>query len=225
MVIIHNPTVTVQHLTLNIVGISLQQQRNLIPIHSAVFINNVEIHHGQHQNRMSSHLTSILALLSFIVPVLLDFVDLKFKKEAHSVFEAHPTTTKLVIASLIAFVLAFELVLIFHTCRLSPTCAALLRTTMVFFASLSLASLASLLFPDALRPYLCVLYALLSLGNLHSLLRKWCHWVHRTIMDNLPETALTGMRRQWHMRRRSSTCTPNPSWYNFIASPWLFSHK
>ncbi|RVW68335.1 hypothetical protein CK203_064539 [Vitis vinifera] len=149
MVIIHNPTVTVQHLTLNISGISLQQQRNLIPIHSAVFINNVEIHHGQHQN--------------------------PFQKEAYSVFEAHPTTTKLVIASLLAFVLAFELVLIFHTCRLSPTCAALLRTTMVFFASLSLASLASLLFPDALRPYLCVLYALLSLGNLHSLLRKWCH--------------------------------------------------
>ncbi|RVW97541.1 hypothetical protein CK203_046500 [Vitis vinifera] len=88
MVIIHNPTVTVQHLTLNVVGISLQQQRNLIPIHSAVFINNVKIHHGQHQNRMSSYLTSILALLSFIVPVLLDLVDLKFKKEADSVFEA-----------------------------------------------------------------------------------------------------------------------------------------
>ncbi|KAL6322953.1 hypothetical protein AAG906_022791 [Vitis piasezkii] len=154
MVIIHNPTVTVQHLTLNVVGISFQQQRNLIPIHSAVFINNEKIHHGQHQNRMSSYLTSILALLSFIVPVLLDLVDLKFKKEADSVFEAHPTTTKLVIASLLAFVLAFQLVLIFHTCRLSPTCAALLRTTMMFFASLSLASLASLLFPDALRPYL-----------------------------------------------------------------------
>ena len=207
MMIIHDPKVTVQHLTLNIVEISLQQ-RNLIPIHSAVFINNVEIHHGQHQNRMSTHLTSILALLSFIVPVLLDLVDLKFEKEAHSVFEAHPTTTKLGIASLLAFVLAFELMLIFHTCRLPTTCAALLSTTMVFSASLSLASLASLLFPDALRPHLYVLYALLSLGNLHSLVRKWCHWVHCTIMDNLLETALTGMRRQSHMRGRPSTCTP-----------------
>ncbi|KAJ9680213.1 hypothetical protein PVL29_019501 [Vitis rotundifolia] len=182
MMIIHDPKVTVQHLTLNIVEISLQQ-RNLIPIHSAVFINNVEIHHGQHQNRMSTHLTSILALLSFIVPVLLDLVDL----------------------NLLAFVLAFELMLIFRTCRLPTTCAALLRTTMVFSASLSLASLASLLFPDALRPHLYVLYALLSLGNLHSLVRKWCHWVHHTIMDNLLET---DMRRQSHMRRRPSTCTP-----------------
>ncbi|KAJ9680251.1 hypothetical protein PVL29_019533 [Vitis rotundifolia] len=208
MMIIHNSTVTVQHLTLNIAGISLQQQRNLIPIHSAVFINNVEIHHGQHQNRMSTHLTSILAFLSFIVPVLLDLVDLKFGKEAHSVFEAHPTTTKLGIASLLAFVLASELVLIFHTSRLPPTCAALLRTTMVFSASLLLASLASLLFPDALRPHLYVLHALLSLGNLHSLVRKWCRWVHRTIMENLLETAFTGMRRQSHMERRPSTCTP-----------------
>ena len=88
-----------------------------------------------------------------------------------------------------------------------------------------ISSLFTLRFSSTMWPYLYVLYALLSLGNLHSLLRKWCHWVHHTIMDNLPKTALTGMRRQWHMRRRPSTCTPNPSWYNFIASPWLFPHK
>ncbi|KAL6339294.1 hypothetical protein AAG906_028011 [Vitis piasezkii] len=71
--------------------------------------------------------------------------------------------------------LTFGTELTFHSSHLSPTCVALLRTAMMFYGSLSLASLASVLLPDALRPLLYALYALLSLANLHNLVRKWYH--------------------------------------------------
>ena len=85
-------------------------------------------------------------------------------------------------ASLLAFVLTFGTKLTFHSSHLSPTCVTFLRTAMMFSSSLSLASLASVLLPDALRPLLYAFYALLSLANLHNLVRKWYYWVHRTIL-------------------------------------------
>ena len=78
-------------------------------------------------------------------------------------------------ASLLVFVLTFEIELTFHSSHLSPTCVALLPTAMMFYGSLSLASLASVLLPDALRPLLYAFYALLSLANLHNLVQKWYH--------------------------------------------------
>ncbi|KAJ9680193.1 hypothetical protein PVL29_019481 [Vitis rotundifolia] len=194
---IHNQTSSIHHITVNIVGINLQEQRNLMFIQSSNFINN-----GKQQNLMLNYLSAILALISFVVPVLISLIDLKFQKEADSVFEAHPITTMMFFASLLAFVSAFGTELTFHSSHLSPTCAALLRTAMMFSGSLCLASLASVLLPDALRPLLYAFYALLSLANLHNLVRKWYHWVHRTIVDNL-ETVLTGMR-QWRLRRRGT---------------------
>ena len=155
---IHNRTSSTPHITVNIVGINLQEQRNLM-----YFINN-----GQHHNHMVNYPSAILALIAFVVPVLINLIDLKFQKVADSVFEAHPITTMMFFASLLAFVLAFGTELAFHS-HLSPTCAALLRTAMMFSGSLSLASLASVLLPDALRPILYAFYALLSLANLHNL--------------------------------------------------------
>ncbi|RVX00780.1 hypothetical protein CK203_026463 [Vitis vinifera] len=105
---------------------------------------------------MPTCLSAILALLTFIVPLLINLTDLKFWKEADSVFQVHPINTKVVVLILLAFLLAFGIELTFHTCHLSPTCAALLHTTMVFSGSFSLASLASLLFPGALWPLLFV---------------------------------------------------------------------
>ena len=90
-------------------------------------------------------------------------------------FKAHPISTMMFFASLLVFVLTFETELTFHSSHLSPTCVALLRTAMMFYGSLSLASLASILLPDALRPLLYAFYALLSLANLHNLVQKWYH--------------------------------------------------
>lgn len=78
-------------------------------IHSATFINKVGIHHGQQHNLVPSYLTTILALLTFIVLVLINLVDLKFQKEVDYVFKAYPITTMVAFASLLAFVLAFRI--------------------------------------------------------------------------------------------------------------------
>ncbi|XP_034709607.1 uncharacterized protein LOC117932461 isoform X1 [Vitis riparia] len=190
-----NLTLPISHITINIVEMNWQEQRNFMFIQSSAFINNV-----QQPNFMPTYLTAILALVAFFVPALLDLIDLKFQKEANSVFEAHPITTMMAFATLLAFVLAFGIDFTFHSSHFSPICAALLRTAMMFSGSLLLASLASLLLPDALRPFLYVFYTFLSLANMHDLLRKCSLWIHLKIMDNL-DTVLTAMR-QWHMRRR-----------------------
>ena len=197
---IDNQTSSIHHITVNIVRINLREQRNLMFIQSSDFINN-----GQQYNLMLNYLSAILALIAFVDPVLIKLIDLKFQKEVDSVFEAHPITTMMFFASLLVFVLTFGIELTFHSSHLSPTCAALLRTAMMFSGSLSLTSLASVLLPDALRPLLYAFCAFLSLANLHNLVRKWYHWVHRAIVDNL-ETALTGMR-QSHLRRRGTPST------------------
>ena len=104
-------------------------------------------------------------------------------------FHVHPITTMVTVSSLLAFVLAFGVEFTFqYSCG-----AALLRTIMVFSGSLSLASLVSLLFPDAIGPILYLVYALLSLGNLLRLVPRQWNWIHQKIMDKL-ETVFTGRR-------------------------------
>ncbi|KAL6322433.1 hypothetical protein AAG906_008088 [Vitis piasezkii] len=154
-------------------------------------------------HHISTATNSILALLTFILPVLLALLDLKFQNEPNSVFQAHPKTIKAAVASLLVFALAVGIDFTFHSSHLSRTCAAVLRTSIVCSGSLSLASLASLLFPDSWRPLIYLIYVLLSLGSLHRLVRKWCEWVHQEIMDKL-QTLFTRMQ-QWHVRRSPAT--------------------
>ncbi|RVW63311.1 hypothetical protein CK203_058770 [Vitis vinifera] len=139
-----------------------------MPIYCATF------NRRQQRSLMATSRKAILALLSFILPLLTNLINLKFQNESNSVFQVHPKTTLVAIAGLLVFALSFGIESTFHSFHLSPTCAAVLRTIMVFSGSLSLASLASLLFPDAWRPGIYVIYLLLSLGNcLCGLVRKW----------------------------------------------------
>ena len=90
----------------------------------------------QHQHHHNSTVSNpILALLTFILPVLLVLIDFKFKNEPTSVFQAHPITIKVAVANLLAFALAFGIEFTFHPCYLSTTCAALVRTTILFCGS------------------------------------------------------------------------------------------
>ncbi|RVW86584.1 hypothetical protein CK203_045603 [Vitis vinifera] len=61
---------------------------------------------------------------------------------------------------------------------------------MVFSGSLSLASLASLLLPDASRPFLYACCALLSLGYLLSLVTRRCQRVRQRLMGGSPPPLL-----------------------------------
>ena len=157
----------------------------------------INLQHQHHHNSTTSN--PILALLTFILPVLLVLIHFEFKNEPTSVFQAHPITIKVAVANLLVFALAFGVESTFHPSYLSTTCAALLRTTILFCGFLSVASLASLLFPDAWRPLIYLIYALLSLINLHGLVREWCGRVHHGIMEKL-QTVCTGIQ-QWYVRR------------------------
>ena len=159
----------------------------------------ISFQHQHHHNSTASN--PILALLTFILPVLLVLIDFKFKNEPTSVFQAHPITIKFAAANLLAFALAFGIEFTFQLCYLSTTCAALLRTTILFCGFLSMASLASLLFPDSWQPLIYLIYVLLSLANLHGLVREWCRWIHQGIMEKL-QTVCTGIQ-QWYVRRSS----------------------
>ncbi|RVW59854.1 hypothetical protein CK203_103956 [Vitis vinifera] len=117
-----NLTLPIPHITINIVEMNWQEQRNFMFIESSAFINNV-----QQPSFMPTYLTAILALVAFFVPALLDLIDLKFQKEGNSVFEAHPATTMMAFATLLAFVLAFGIDFTFRSSQFSPICAALLR--------------------------------------------------------------------------------------------------
>ena len=157
----------------------------------------INLQHQHHHNSTTSN--PILALLTFILPVLLVLIHFEFKNEPTSVFQAHPITIKVAVANLLVFALAFGVESTFHPSYLSTTCAALLRTTILFCGSLSVASLSSLLFSDAWRPLIYLIYALLSLINLHGLVREWCGRVHHGIMEKL-QTVCTGIQ-QWYVRR------------------------
>ncbi|KAJ9680208.1 hypothetical protein PVL29_019496 [Vitis rotundifolia] len=157
----------------------------------------INLHYQHHHNSAPSY--PILALLTFILPVLLVLIYFKFQNESTSVFQAHPITIKVVVANLLAFALAFGIEFTFHPCCPSTTCAAFLRTTILFCGSLSVASVASILFPDAWRPLIYLIYALLSLANLHGLVREWCGWVHHGLMEKL-QAVCTGIQ-QWYVRR------------------------
>ncbi|KAJ9680182.1 hypothetical protein PVL29_019470 [Vitis rotundifolia] len=143
-----------------------------MPIHFAIIFNFPGINLPQQQNRMGTT---------------------RFRHSLHSypsLFEAHPIITKVAIAALQLFGLSFTLEEYFA--HLSPTPAALLRTSMVFSGSLLVASLVSILSSDEWRPVIYVIYVFLSLGNyLYRLVRKGCGCVQ-------------GIMEQRHVTRRSA---------------------
>ncbi|KAJ9680154.1 hypothetical protein PVL29_019442 [Vitis rotundifolia] len=173
-----------------------------MPTHFATIFNFQGINLPQQQNRMASTRSAILAILTLVVPLLLHLTELKFQNKSISVFEAHPITTKVAIAALQLFAMSFglEFTLEEYFAHLSPTPAALLRTSMVFSGSLLLASLVSILSSDEWRPVIYVIYGFLPLGNyFYRLVRKGCEWV-QGIMEKL-QTLFTRMQQR-HARRR-----------------------
>ncbi|XP_048229388.1 uncharacterized protein LOC125369944 [Ricinus communis] len=129
------------------------------------------IQNGQQQLITS---TSLHAILAFIVPVLLNFIEIKCQGSSKSPFETHPVTTQFAIASLLAYCIAYGVELAFP----SRLCQAIMR----IIGSCSLASLASLLLPDAARPVPYVLYTLPVMGKLNGVATKLCRWIHQRFL-------------------------------------------
>ena len=123
----------------------------------------------------ATELSAFLVLLSFLVTVLLQLINLRF--------QALPKTTKVTFAILIVlgWICGFA---IWVDDELYPAWAARITIAMVFFASLFVASLASLVFPDALPS-----------------LRRSCQRLGKRIIDKL--RSLFARIRQYHLKRNS----------------------
>ena len=138
---------------------------------------------GQQKRHAATLPCIILSLLNFIVPVLVALVGWRFQNDTVSVFQAHPTTIKVTVASQLAFVVTCGIELGSQTNH-SSSWAALLRAIIMFSALLLVASLASLVFPDALPS-----------------LRRSCQRLGKRIIDKL--RSLFARIRQYHLKRNS----------------------
>ncbi|KAF7138416.1 hypothetical protein RHSIM_Rhsim07G0111400 [Rhododendron simsii] len=114
-------------------------------------------------------------VLAFIVPVLLSLLQIKYQGNKISPFETHPISMEISVASLLFYCLGY------HAKSRWPTYALVVSRGMVVFGSLSVVSLASILFPDSFGPVLYALFVLFSATELVKLFK----WVHRKIMGML----------------------------------------
>jgi hypothetical protein len=126
------------------------------------------------------------AILVFIVPILINLIEVKFEGKHYSPFETHPKTIMVAIVSLLLYCLAYGAELGFSP--QSPTskvARVLCSSFMTFFGSLSLASLASILLPDCLQFVLYIVHLLISMGELHGIIQKLCKWIHQRILKKI----------------------------------------
>ncbi|KAG5539913.1 hypothetical protein RHGRI_020212 [Rhododendron griersonianum] len=127
-------------------------------------------------------LESCHTVLAFIVPVLLNLLQIKYQGNQLSPLDTHPISMVISVASLLLYCLGY------HAKSRWPTYALVVSRGMVVLGSLSVVSLASILFPDSFGPVL--LYTLFVLFSAAELLMLF-KWVHRKIMGMLPSQLTT----------------------------------
>lgn len=118
-------------------------------------------------------------LFFFIDPILGTLLLLKYQIDGESIFESHPINPKVAIATLLVYCLAHGAQLSFMTSMsTNSTYVCVLCTTMTLFASLSLASMGSLLFFNVAQFIAYTLHTLISLANLCGLISSVCKQIH-----------------------------------------------
>ncbi|KAF7137791.1 hypothetical protein RHSIM_Rhsim07G0111700 [Rhododendron simsii] len=121
-------------------------------------------------------LESCHTVLAFIVPVLLNLLQIKYQGNQLSPFDTYPISMVISVASLLLYCFGY------HAKSRWPTYALAVSRVMVVFGSLSVVSLASSLFPDSFGPVLYTLFVLFSAAELLMQFK----WVHRKVMGMLP---------------------------------------
>ena len=122
---------------------------------------------------------NILALLACLHAALLFSIDLMYRGKNESMFEAHPIISKVAVGSLLAYGFTYGVEFSFINCLLLAG-ACFVRSSMIYFGSLSVASLVSVLYPNSAA----VLYTICTLLPFvaHGLLRRlWSKQVKRTL--------------------------------------------
>ncbi|XAR54925.1 hypothetical protein NMG60_11030260 [Bertholletia excelsa] len=105
---------------------------------------------------------SFHVVLSFVLPILLGFLELKYQGKDTSPFETHPKSMAFAIASSLLYCFAYYLELrSSFVDQKFRACEGLVQGGMVLSGSLLVVSLASILLPGPLGPLLYSFYALL----------------------------------------------------------------
>ncbi|KAK4421544.1 hypothetical protein Salat_2105000 [Sesamum alatum] len=111
--------------------------------------------------------------IMFIVPTLIQFLQCKYQGSENSPFVAHPYTTLVAVGTSLAYFVAFSAI------RLSP--APVVKHCVVWSGNASVASLASMLFPNSVRPLLWFMCVVLSAPD--ELLR----WLYKRVVEGSKE--------------------------------------
>lgn len=131
--------------------------------------NNINFRTRESSNYMhiSQH-----AILAFIIPLLLNFIEVKFEGKSISPFDGHPRTIMVAVSSLLAYCSAFSFYLTFSSSPPSPSRARFSARVMTLFGFISMASLSAILFPKSLwfLPYFicCCVFS----GKFYSVIRS-----------------------------------------------------
>lgn len=114
--------------------------------------------------------TSTHAILAFIVPILVAFIQIKFPgiSVLSSPFETHRNTTIVAIASLLAYCMAVGVSLRFPAWARSTW----YRFSILFLGLLSVASLLSILLPDSWNHVPYIMYIIYVMGEAFQLVRS-----------------------------------------------------
>jgi len=106
-------------------------------------------------------------IFAFIVPALLIFLELMYQGKDCTPFDTNPVTMWTSLSCLLAYCLTYWVGEMTYV-RLfwSQRYVTAVRCSIVLFGLLSSASLASIFFPDIIKPFLYVLCILISMGEL-----------------------------------------------------------
>ncbi|CAN4127665.1 unnamed protein product [Withania somnifera] len=151
--------------------------------------------------------TCFLPILGFNFTILINFLQLKYQgNNKTDPFQTHPKTMRVSVISLLVYCLIYGVKQRFSCHPIYRKLSYLVHNVMVFFSSQSLASTASLLFPDPLSHVVFFLCFLLYGGEM-------LHWLCKKIMQHFEEESYFQRRRVdepvWnYLRRRMNMSYP-----------------
>lgn len=158
--------------------------------------------HGQHSFHVVNHmptrnfcpqklleLDSPHAILAFFIPVIFNLIEIKCQCKGNSPFDTNPISIWFSISCLLSYCFLHGIELSFsrHLQNSSNYSTALQFTTSLF-GSLLLASLASIIFPDKIKPVLYTFYVLLLMGYIlhrYAIVKAVWKWIDENIKSKI----------------------------------------
>ncbi|KAM3326993.1 hypothetical protein P3S67_002119 [Capsicum chacoense] len=160
--------------------------------------------------------TCSLTILGFYFTTLLNFLQLKYQgNNKPDPFHTHPKTMRISVTCLLLYCLVYGVKQRFSSHPIYRKFSNLVRNVMVFFSSLSLSSVASVLFPDPVS-YVVFSLCFLIFGG------EMLHWIFKKIMQHFEEEEESYFRRRrdgepvWNYVRRRMNMMDYPMEQRFI---------